>query len=492
MRLVLFAVQPRVPAYHAGARRTRVCGLAQSANSVTSDLIAELQRLDGTPMVLADPDELVAYSYDATMGYRGAPVAVVMAETEAQVVEALAAAVARGVPCLARGGATSLSASAVPPDGALVIDANRMRRIRDFDAARRRATVEPGVVTRDFRDYAAERGLFYAPDPSSEAAATIGGNVATNAGGPYAFKYGVTRDAVIGLRVATPRHGLLSLARGADDAVIDLILGSEGTLGIVTEITLQLRPLPLDRAVRAASFPDGEAALLVVPQIMESGIVPAKLEFLDDITVESLERSRPWGFPRNAGGLLLIELDGDEAEVRTDTTRLDDLLRSAGGGTDSVDPVRAERWWEARRGITASLARIRPAKIGEDICVPYSQLAPTFAAIKQAADDADVVVAIFGHAADGTLHPNLLYDPSDSDERERAFSLLPIVADVGLAAGGILSGEHGLGRVKQPFVDRAYDAPTLAAMRRIKRAFDPDNIMNPGAMWPVEPLEARR
>ena len=455
-----------------------------------SDLIAELQRLNGTPKVLLDPDELVVYSYDATMGYRGAPVAVLMAETEAHIVEALAAAVARGVPCLARGGATSLSASAVPPDGALVIDTNRMRRIIDFDAARRRATVEPGVVTRDFRDYAATRGLFYAPDPSSEAAATIGGNVATNAGGPYAFKYGVTRDAVIGLRVVTPRHGLLSLRRGADDAVIDLIIGSEGTLGIVTHVTLQLRSLPSHRTVRAASFPDGEAALQVVPEIMASGITPAKLEFLDDITVESLERSRPWGFPRDAGGLLLVELDGDQAEVRDEGDTLDHLLRSAGGGMDSVDPVRAERWWEARRGITASLAKIRPAKIGEDICVPYSQLAPTFTAIKQAADDVDVVAAIFGHAADGTLHPNMLYDPADPDERDRAFGLLPIVADAGLAAGGILSGEHGLGRVKQPFVDRAYDPPTLAAMRRIKRAFDPDDIMNPGAMWPTEPVEA--
>ena len=449
-------------------------------------LIAKLRGIGGASHLLLDPDELVAYGYDATMGYRGTPTAVVMAETEAHIVDALAAAVEHGVPCLARGGATSLSASAVPPDGALVIDTNRMRRITDFDAERRRATVEPGVVTRDFRDFAAQRGLFYAPDPSSEAAATIGGNVATNAGGPYAFKYGVTRDAVVGLRVATPRDGLLCLRRGADDAVIDLVIGSEGTLGIVTEITLQLRPMPPHRAVRAASFPDGEAALQVVVEIMASGITPAKLEFLDDITVESLERSRPWGFPRDAGGLLLIELDGDEAEVRTDAARLDDLLRSAGGGTDSVDPARAERWWEARRGITASLAKIRPAKIGEDICVPYSQLAPTFSAIKQAADDADVVVAIFGHAADGTLHPNMLYDPSDPEERDRAFSLLPIVADTGLGAGGILSGEHGLGRVKQPFIDRAYDPPTLAAMRRIKRAFDPDNIMNPGAMWPTD------
>ena len=459
---------------------------------MTSTLFAELRRLEGAPQVLVDPDQLVAYGYDATMGYRGAPAAVLMAETESQVVEALETAAARGVACLARGGATSLSASAVPPDGALVIDTNRMRRITTFDTERRRATLEPGVVTRDFRDYAAERGLFYAPDPSSEAAATIGGNVATNAGGPYAFKYGVTRDAVIGLRVVTPRHGLLSLRRGADNAVIDLIIGSEGTLGIVTEVTLQLRPLPMHRRVRAVSFPGGESALRVVAAIMESGITPAKLEFLDDITVESLERSRPWGFPRDAGGLLLVELDGEEAEVRDESVALDDLLRSAGGGTDSVDPARAERWWEARRGITASLARIRPAKIGEDICVPYSQLAPTFTAIKQAADDADVVVAIFGHAADGTLHPNMLYDPEDPEERDRALGLLPIVADAGLAAGGILSGEHGLGRVKQPFIDRAYDPPTLAAMRRIKQAFDPDNIMNPGAMWPTEPMDARR
>jgi len=455
-------------------------------------LIAELRRLDGAVHLLTDPDELVAYGYDPTMGYLCAPGAVMLAETEAQIVEALVAAGNHGVSCLARGGATSLSASAVPPDGSLLIDTNRMRRITDFDAVRRRAAVEPGVVTRDFRAYAARCGLFYAPDPSSEAAATIGGNVATNAGGPYAFKYGVTRDAVVGLRVVTPRHGLLCLTRGTDDAVIDLIIGSEGTLGIVTGITLQLRPLPSHRTVRAAGFPDGEAALQVVAAIMASGITPAKLEFLDDITVESLERSRSWGFPRAAGGLLLVELDGEAGEVRDQAAALDHLLKSAGGGLDSVDPARAERWWEARRGITASLARIRPAKIGEDICVPYSQLAPTFTAIKQAADHADVVVAIFGHAADGTLHPNMLYDPADPDERDRALGLLPIVADAGLAAGGLLSGEHGLGRVKQPFVDRAYDAPTLNAMRRIKHAFDPDNIMNPGAMWPTEALEAHQ
>ena len=376
-------------------------------------LIAELRQRSDAPHILVDPDQLVAYGYDATMGYRGAPGAVVMAETERHIVDALAAAVAHGVACLARGGATSLSASAVPPDGALVIDTNRMRRITAFDPVRRRGSVEPGVVTRRLSCLRRAARSALRPDPL------------VRSGRHDRRKRGHQRRRPLRLQVrrhprrrdrsavVTPRHGLLRLTRGVDDAVIDLIIGSEGTLGIVTEITLQLRPLPSHRAVRAASFPDGETALRVVAAIMESGITPAKLEFLDDITVESLERSRPWGFPRNAGGLLLAELDGDEAEVRDEAVALDGLLRSAGGGLDSVDPARAERWWEARRGITASLARIRPAKIGEDICVPYSQLAPTFTAIKQAADDADVVVAIFGHAADGTLHPNMLYDPAD-------------------------------------------------------------------------------
>ncbi len=447
-------------------------------------LLAELEAAVGRARVLANPDRLVAYGYDATMGYRGTPAAVVLAETEAHVAAAVAAAVRHGAPCLARGGATSLSASAVPPDGALVIDTNRMRRVLAFDAARQRARVEPGVVTRDFRTLAERHGLLYPPDPSSEAVSTIGGNAATNAGGPYAFKYGVTRDAVIGLRVVTPGLGAAALARGRDDAAIDLIVGSEGTLGVVTEVTLQLRPLPPHRAVRAAAFADGAEALRAVAAIIAGGVTPAKLEFLDDVTVESLERSRPWGFPRGRGGLLLAELDGSADDVRREARALADELQAAGGGLERVDAARAARWWEARRGITASLARIRPAKIGEDICVPRSQLADTFTAIKRAARQADVTAAIFGHAADGTLHPNLLYDPADPAEQKRAFGLLSVVADAGLAAGGVLSGEHGLGRVKRPFVTRAYDPPTLAAMRRIKRAFDPDGLMNPGAMWP--------
>lgn len=447
-------------------------------------LLDELASTVGRQRLLVDPDRLVAYGYDATMGYRGDPHAVLFAETEVHVVAAVQAAAACGAPCIARGAATSLAASAVPPSGSLVIDTNRMRKIRSFEVDRRTAWVDPGVVTATFRSYAARHGLLYAPDPSSEAAATIGGNVATNAGGPYGFKYGVTRDAVIGLRVVTPQHGAVVLERGRDDIAIDLLIGSEGTLGVVTGVRLQLRPLPLSRAVRAAAFSDGPSALNAVVKIIEEGINPAKLEFLDDVTIESLERSRAWGFPRETGGLLLVELDGEESEVRASARHLDAVLRSDGAGLEGVDAARAERWWDARRGITASLAQIRPAKIGEDICVPRGQLAPTFAEIKRIALEAEVIVAIFGHAADGTLHPNLLYDPGNPAEQARAISLLSAVADAGLRAGGVLSGEHGLGRVKRPFVGRCYDGATLAAMRRIKDAFDPDGVLNPGSMWP--------
>jgi glycolate oxidase len=451
---------------------------------MTQAFITDLARTVGYDRLVTDPDQLMAYGYDATMGYRGEPGVVLLAATEAHVSQALKTAIAHRIPCVPRGGATSLSAAAVPPSGSLVIDTNQMRHISYFDIDRRRATVEPGVVTRDFRAYAARRGLLYAPDPSSEATSTIGGNVATNAGGPYAYKYGVTRDAVIGLRVVTPATGIVELSREHDDLAIDIIIGSEGTLGIVTEIRLQLRTMPPRRAVRAAAFPGGSRALHAVAAILNQGVVPAKLEFLDDVTIESLERARPWGLPRQAGGLLLAELDGTESDVATATTQIDDILQKFGGDVATVSPSQAERWWEARRGITASLALIRPAKIGEDICVPRSQLASTFEKIKAAAADAQVIVAIFGHAADGTLHPNLLYDPTDHDEKQRATNLLVEVADAGLAAGGVLSGEHGLGRVKRPFVKRAYDIDTLETMRRIKKAFDPDGLMNPGAMWP--------
>ena len=440
----------------------------------------------GGANVVDEPDALWTYAYDATMGFRGQPAVVAFPESESEVQQLVRAAAAADAPCLARGGATSLAASAVPPPESLVIDTNRMQRIEAFDAEARRAVVQPGVVTHAFRDFAAARGLSYPPDPSSEAGSTLGGNVATNAGGASAFKYGVTRDFVTGLRVATARGEVVEAARPADGPVIDALIGSEGTLGIVTRIELRLVEPPSARAVRAAAFESPTDALVLVPRLLETGLVPAKLEFLDAQTIQAIERARPRGLPQDAGAVLLVELDGEPEAVDLEEHLLLDVLAQPGAGVEIVDADTAARWWAARRGITASLSRIRPAKIGEDICVPRRALADTYARIRGEAERRGVPIAIFGHAADGTLHPNMLYDLNDPTEREAAAAMLEVIAAVGLAAGGVLSGEHGLGRVKRGFTTQAMTPLTLDAMRAVKRAFDPDQRLNPGAMWPAE------
>ena len=447
-------------------------------------LISRVRSIVGAANAVDDPDALWTYAYDATMGFRSQPDMVAFPGSEREVQQLVRAAAGAGAPILARGGATSLAASAVPPAGALVIDTNRMHDIESLDPRARRAVVQPGVVTNVFRDMVAKADLMYPPDPSSEAASTLGGNVATNAGGASAFKYGVTRDFVTRLRLVTDRGDLIDAARPAASPVVDAIIGSEGTLGVVTRIEVRLIPRPSTTTSRAAAFDAPTDALEAVPALLDSGLIPAKLEFLDALTIQAIERARPRGLPADAGAVLLVELDGEPEDVMRDEELLTDLLSTAAVGARVVDAEVAGQWWAARRGLTASLGRVRPAKIGEDICVPRRALADTYARIHAEANQRDVPVAIFGHAADGTLHPNMLYDPDDPAERDAAAAMLEVVARIGLEAGGVLSGEHGLGRVKRDFVNRAMDQHTLRAMRDVKAAFDPEDRLNPGTMWP--------
>ena len=295
----------------------------------------------GPANVVDDPDALWTYAYDATMGYRGEPAVVAFPESESEIQQLVRAAAAADVPCLARGGATSLAASAVPPPQSLVIDTNRMQDIERFDANGRLAVVQPGVNTHAFRDFVAARGLCYPPDPSSEAGSTLGGNVATNAGGASAFKYGVTRDFVTRLRAVTAFGEVIEAARPADGPMVDALIGSEGTLGIVTRIALRLIEPPPARAVRAAAFESPTDALAVVPRVLETGLVPAKLEFLDAQTIQAIERARPRGLPSDAGAVLLAELDGEPEAVRTDEQLLLEVLARQGAGVEVVDAAAA-------------------------------------------------------------------------------------------------------------------------------------------------------
>ena len=441
----------------------------------------------GPGNVIDDPDALWTYGYDATMGFRGHPAVVAFPGTELEVQRLVRVAAAAGAPILPRGGATSLAASAVPPDGALVIDTNRMQDILALDVQSRFAVVQPGVVTHVFRELVAAHGLLYPPDPSSEAGSTLGGNAATNAGGASAFKYGVTRDFVTGLRAVTAHGEIVEAYRPADGPLIDVFIGSEGTLAILVQLKLRLVAQPPARAQRAAVFDTPVDALMAVPALLDAGLVPAKLEFLDAQTIQALERARPRGLPTGGYAILLVELDGEAGAVSEAEQVLTELLERSTGSPRVVGGDVAEHWWMARKGLTASLGRIRPAKIGEDICVPRRALAATYTRIRDAAERRGIPVAIFGHAADGTLHPNMLYHPDDPAERDSAAGMLQVVAEAGLAAGGVLSGEHGLGRVKRRFVTEAMTPQTLGLMRAVKQAFDPSGCLNAGSMWPPTP-----
>ncbi|MCU0242056.1 MAG: FAD-binding protein [Vicinamibacteria bacterium] len=452
----------------------------------------ELRAAVSDPQLVSDaPEDLAAYAYDGTWTEQAA--AVVAHPASAQEVAAIhRIARAHGRPIVPRGAATGLAGGAVPVPGALLLNLARMSRIREISLDDSLAVVEPGVVTAELQRAVEAMGLFYPPDPASIEQCTIGGNVATNAGGPRCLKYGVTGDYVLALEVVLASGEILRLGGRTlkDVAAYDLkrlFIGSEGTLGTITEITLRLIPRPKVQRTALAAFARIEDACAAVGRMLASGVVPLVTELMDRGTIQAVEAFKPQGLPTDAEALLLVAVDGGEEAVAREIALVANCLRAAGARdvkqADSVDE--AEALWQARRSVSPAVARLARNKIGEDIAVPRSAIPEMVLRLKNIATEHDLGMVVYGHIGDGNLHPTLLCDRRDAAVMARVERATGAIFAAAISLGGTLTGEHGIGIFKRDYLQQAAPPETLRLMADIKRVFDPQGLMNPGKKLPI-------
>jgi len=353
------------------------------------------------------------------------------------------------------------------------------------------AVVQPGVVTGKLQAAVAKQGLYYPPDPASLKATTIGGNLGMNAGGPHALKYGVTSDYVMGLEVVLPsgeviRTGGKAIKNVTGYNLTQLFVGSEGTLGVITEITLRLIPQPETSGSVLAAFADLDDAAALVNRILHAGVTPAVIEIMDQMTIQTVDDYLQSGLPREAAALLLIQVDGVQAAVDQELGIVAQLCRDNKATMVDVakTPEEEESVWKARRSISPSLTRVRPNKLGEDISVPRKAIPEVVRRIQEISSQRNLPIVIFGHISDGNLHHNILFDQTDPEEMERVEAASGDIFEVATSVGGTLSGEHGIGLLKQKYLSLDLPEGTVEVMRTIKKALDPHNIMNPGKIFP--------
>ncbi len=437
--------------------------------------------------LLTGKEDLIAYGYDGTAALKQRPEAVVFPETAEEISRVIQTAREFHVPVVTRGSGTGLSGGSVPVPGAIVLCTLRMNRILEVDAANLTLLAETGALTQAVFDAADAAGLFYPPDPGSMKISTIGGNVAENSGGLRGLKYGVTRDYVMGLEVVLADGSVCWLGNKCVKDVAgynlrDLFIGSEGTLGVITKVLLRLLPRPAARQTLLATFSRMEAAAGTVSAIIAGRIIPCTMEFLDRKTINCVEDHAGVGLPRDAEAILLIESDGHPAAVADEATRIETLCREH-GATEvrrAADAAEASRLATARRSAFSALARRRPTTILEDATVPRSRLAEMIRFIEQVAARHRLDIATFGHFGDGNLHPTFLTDERDADEMHRVDAAMREIFDKALSLGGTITGEHGVGLAKKPFLKRQLGDASHALLGQIKRTLDPEGILNPG------------
>ncbi len=439
-------------------------------------------------------EDRICYSFDAT-DFRALPDAVAWPRTTADVVSLLRVARELGVPVVPRGAGTGYTGGSLPVQGGLVISFERMNSIVALDARARVAVVEPGVVNQELTKAAEAVGLFYPPDPASLKVSTLGGNVAEDAGGPRTVLHGTTRDYVLGLEAVLADGTIIVTGVLAGDTAIGwdagvLLVGSEGTLAVVTKIAVRLADLPLGLATYWAEFPSLEAAARAVAAITASGLAVSVLEILDrETTACALEYVRGTSGSELPEGALLVELEGDPATFSRSRKRLSAMLEAAGALSfrEAADESEREEIWEIRRAISPAIARLSSGKINEDIVVPRSAIPRFVHEMHEISRAVDLPILAFGHAGDGNLHVNVIVDLADPDERNRARRAVRQLFRAALSMGGTLSGEHGIGITKAEHLADALDQATLAATRAVKRALDPHGLVNPGKILTARP-----
>lgn len=454
-------------------------------------LLHELESIVGRDHVLTAPEDLVAFGYDATFAEHR-PDGVVSPASTREVAGVLQVANREGIPVVPRGMGSGLAAASIAFTGGLVLNLTRMNHILEIDEENMTAWVEAGVVTADLQAAVEAVGLFYPPDPSSIKHSTIGGNVACNAGGPRCLKYGVTSDYVLGLTVVLAdgrvlRTGGKAIKNVTGYNLTQLFVGSEGTLGVITEVLLKLQPKPQHVRTAMAVYHDLDAAARTVNNILRAGIVPATIELMDDTTIHTIEEYLHLDLPTDAAAILILEADGgDEQTVVREIEGIAAVARQSGAVEVRVAQTEAERndLWRGRRSVSPSLARRRPNKLGEDISVPRAAIPEAIRRIKAIAEREGLPIVVFGHAGDGNLHPNILFDRRDAGEWERVQRATGEIFRAAVELGGTLTGEHGVGVLKLPYLEMAIGPLAIEVQRGIKRLLDPKGILNPGKKLP--------
>ncbi|MDQ0271456.1 FAD-binding oxidoreductase [Cytobacillus purgationiresistens] len=458
---------------------------------ITDEMLRQLRKvITSSARVLTDKADLVSYSYDASFGSY-IPDLVLQPISAEEVSGVVKAANHWKVPIYPRGRGTSLSGGPLPVHGGIVLDCSQWNQKLIIDSDDTVAIVSPGVITAEIDHAASKHGLMYPPDPSSAHVSTIGGNLAENAGGPRGLKYGVTKDYVLGLEVVTPEGEIIKTGgrtiknvTGYD--LTKLIVGSEGTLGVITEATLKLIPRPQAAQTMMVIFDDIVDAGKAISSVLTSGLLPSKMEIMDQSSIVAVEAYEPIGLPLDVDAIILIEMDGHPIAIGDECEQVKKVCLAVGAKEVIIaaDDESASRLWKARKLVSPAIVRKKPTKISEDATIPRSKIPEMFKRLKEIKEKYDIDLVVFGHAGDGNLHPNIITDKRDREEMRRVEKAVEEIFATAIQLGGTLSGEHGIGTMKTPFMEMELGEAGLDMMKRIKLVWDPNNIMNPGKIFP--------
>ncbi len=454
-----------------------------------SRIIDQLRQIVGKDQVSAEKADLICYSYDATQ-QKFMPDVVVHPQTSEQISRIMRLANTEKVPVFPRGAGSGFTGGSLPTKGGIVLTTERMDKILEIDEENLVAVVQPGVVTEQFQIAVEKVGLFYPPDPASLKFSTLGGNVAECAGGPRCVKYGVTKDYILGLEVVTPTGDIITTGGPTMKGVVGydltkLMCGSEGTLGIVTRIVIKLLPLPEAKKTMLVLFDSIDGAARAVSAIVRNKIIPTTLEFMDGRTLDCVKQATGLQVPDAARAVLIIEVDGDREFLDKQARRIADIIQPLGVVETRIaeTPEESEALWQIRRSVSASLRKVNPDKYNEDICVPRSKVPEMIRKVDEISDRYGVPIVNFGHAGDGNIHVNIMIDKKIPGEQEKAEKAIKEVFEGALALGGTMSGEHGIGIAKAPYIPLEITPETALYMKTLKKALDPNNILNPGKIF---------
>ena len=438
--------------------------------------------------ISVEPEDLICYGFDAS-GIESRPSAVAWPKNTEEVVRVMKYAFENEISVTPRGAGTGMTGGSIPLNGAIVLSLEKMNKLVELDTNNLNVVVEPGIINGRLQRDLEHLGFFYPPDPASMNFCTIGGNAANNAGGPRALKYGVTRDYVMEIEAVLPDGSVITTGVKTTKGVVGydltrLLTGSEGTLAVITKLRLRILPLPEDVITLLAMFDNLEASGSAVAKITASKIIPRTLEFMDAGTIAAVENFKPVGIPRNVEALLLIELDGHPSAITKQAEKIIEICESLNADVKMAEDAAArDKLWEARRSISPALYHMNPTKINEDIVVPRDKIPDILKKLRRLSEESGIQIVNFGHAGDGNIHVNIMVDKKDAEKYQKVESLVREIFEVTLSLGGTISGEHGIGITKAPYLGMEIKKHELELMKGIKNLFDPKNILNPGKIF---------